>query len=175
MHVRKGSDGLTEASTESFRMTVHCNSGMARFEGSMEMLSIYESSNTHHPWEDLYDPACVDVVLQGQRDRRVFLYLFSDRPPPSVQAACQKVASKSGCRRPISTVSQSIACAVASPQATKTSSALTFSRRRPVAVRLFSSNVCQSSDRELFSRLLQPYGADCGLLSVPPCIWDKHK
>ncbi len=94
-----------------------------------------------------------------------------------MQATCQKVASalrqrfscasvksgqtptKSGCKRPISTVSQSVACAVASPRATKTSSALTFSRRRPVAARLFSSNVCQSSDRELF---LQPHGADCG-------------
>ncbi len=42
----------------------------------MKMFSIYESSNTHHPWEDLYAPAYVDVVLQGQRDRRVFLYLF---------------------------------------------------------------------------------------------------
>ncbi len=64
---------LTEASTESSIMTFHCDSGM---EGSIEMLSIYKSPNTHHPWEDLYAPACVDVVLQGQRDRRVFLYLF---------------------------------------------------------------------------------------------------
>ena len=74
MHVRKGSD-LGEYGVLNHDLPLLLGYGQV-FEGSMEMFCIYESSNTHHPWEDLYAPACVDVVLQGQRDRRVFLYLF---------------------------------------------------------------------------------------------------
>ncbi len=73
MHVRKGSD-RGEYGVLNHDLPLLLGYGQV-FEGSMEMLSI-ESSNTHHPWEDLYAPACVDVVLQGQRDRRVFLFLF---------------------------------------------------------------------------------------------------
>ncbi len=93
MHVREGSD------RGEYRVLNHDLPLLLRygqvFEGSIEMFSIYESPNTHYPWEDLCAPACVDVVLQGQRDRRVCLS-FSDRPLSSVQATGRKVASALG-------------------------------------------------------------------------------
>ncbi len=58
MHVREGSD------RGEYRVLNHDPPLRLRygqvFEGSIEMVSIYESPNTHHPWKDLYAPACVD-------------------------------------------------------------------------------------------------------------------
>ena len=51
---------LTEASTGSSIMSFPFNLGMYRNSSQ-----IRESLNTHHPWEDLNVPACVDVVLHG--------------------------------------------------------------------------------------------------------------
>ena len=71
MHVREGSD-RGEYLVLDHDLPLRLRYGQV-FEGSKEMVSIYESPNTHHPGKDLYTPACVDVVLQGQRDRRVCL------------------------------------------------------------------------------------------------------
>ncbi len=73
---------LAKANTDYYRVRVLNHDLPFRLgygqvlEGSMEMLRIRETLNGHHPCEDLYAPACVDVVLQGRQDRRVFLDLF---------------------------------------------------------------------------------------------------
>ena len=63
MHVRKGSD------RGEYRVLYHILPFLPGYvqkcEGSMQMLRVRESSNTHHPWQDFNGPAVLDVVLQG--------------------------------------------------------------------------------------------------------------
>jgi hypothetical protein len=60
MHVRKGSD-WGEYRILNHDLPLRLGYGQV-FEGSMEMLSICESSNALYPWEDLYAPLQLQPV-----------------------------------------------------------------------------------------------------------------